>query len=182
LTVKGVYRDNIAQIDIEVTMGLTEQSTPLPAWMERIKQEDELAEARAEAETQRDRAANLQLAAEAPIFWATFVRELKFQAPLLDAIGIRASVSLSLASDVTPDDTCHVEVAKKDSLIPRVTIRNFFYGKGNRGIRVYDEGRNFIFNFVIYPEGVKVQGERSSDMDAEEMAEFTLQRMVQSVR
>jgi hypothetical protein len=165
-------------------MGLTEQSTLLPAWVERIKQDEELAKARAEADAQRDRAASLQLAAQAPAFWEAFVRETQVQSPLLDVIGIRASVSLSLASNITPHDTCHVEVAKKDSLIPRVTKCNFFYGKGDRGIRVYDEGRNFTFDFRVYPEGLKVAYEygRHPDMDAREMAEFILKRMVQQVK
>ncbi len=162
-------------------MGLTDRSTAVPAWVERLKQEKELLQAKTAAAAERDRADRLQVESDGPKFWNAFVKELQNQSPHLIDLGIRASATVMGATAGVAEAICHVEMAST-ALHPQITNANFFYGKGQTEIRSVGMMRTPSFRFQIFPQGLKAVSDDSSfPMDAEQAAEVVLERMATHV-
>jgi hypothetical protein len=155
---------------------------PLPLWMQRMKQSEELARAKAEAANQRALADAMMVKADGPAFWTRFVKELQRQAGLFDSIGIRGS-AVPIGS-VDSEAQCRIEVSPSESLQPKLAYIIFFYRKGHTVIRSFCTEKNQPeFQFQIYPEGLMVIADSSSSpMNPEEAADFALEWIVAKVK
>jgi hypothetical protein len=165
-------------------MELTANETPLPRWMERMRQEEALVEARQDAANQRALLAARMVTSDGLAYWDGFVKELRFQATLFDSIGIRGSVSLTPPKDERTESMCHIEVALNDSLWPSITNATFFYRSGQHGIRSHGQDKNTpSFHFQIYGDELQaITDNYSSPMNAEQAAELVLITMVGKVK
>ena len=158
------------------------EDNSLPLWMQRMREGEEFAKAKAEARNRRELADTMTIKAEGPVFWTRFVRELQRQAALFDSIGIRGSVVL--IGSVDSETQCRVEVSPSESLRPMLAYIIFFYRKGNTVIRTFCTEKNQPeFQFQIYPEGLMVISSGSSvPMNPEQAADFALEWIVSKVK
>jgi len=154
----------------------------MPDWIKQIKAEDDLSNARNDAERDRHRAAEVTVIANGPDFWKQLLKELKITVDNLDAIRCRGS--LTIMGDPRVEQTCRVLVARK-SIIPNQTYTDLFYSLGSMAIRCMSmDGPLPNLSFCVCPKkGVSlVSDEHLSPMNTEEAAQLIVQRMVNMVR
>jgi hypothetical protein len=109
-------------------------STGIPDWILERKAEDELAIARRDAESHRELAGAIAIAANGQALWSALTTELDRNARGLEHIGLNGRITMFPANNNAPEHHCRIDVSKPGPW-PRFFHADLFYRPGGDTVR-----------------------------------------------